>query len=238
VSERRILITDLNDTYPQDMQSLIKSSAGDADVVRLSMRDISGKDMYCSDEAYGEIRRRLSEYDHPERGIHFIDTGNYHYMSRIFTSFIDEQYDLVLMDNHTDMQDTAFGNILSCGSWAGEVKRNDDNLRKLILIGPSEIPDGAEEMSDHECDDVPVYLSIDKDILSTGECVTNWDQGNKSLDELTCLISKVTKGRRMIGADICGGLSVSDPGWTEQIRLDNTASDISIMNKLYELIFS
>ena len=30
----------------------------------------------------------------------------------------------------------------------------------------------------------PVYISIDKDILGQGDAITDWDQGNLSLDNL------------------------------------------------------
>ena len=52
-------------------------------------------------------------------GIHFIDSGDYHYISKIMTDFIKEPFTLVLIDHHTDMQDASLGgDILSCGNWA------------------------------------------------------------------------------------------------------------------------
>ena len=47
----------------------------------LDGRDISGTNCYCDGEAQAEIARRLEAY--PVGGIYFIDSGNYHYMSRI-----------------------------------------------------------------------------------------------------------------------------------------------------------
>ncbi len=264
----------MNDTYPDDHDRMIGIEENHDIAVRILFKDISGTNMYCSDDASEEIRRRLSAEDHPERGIHFIDTGNYHYMSRIFTSFIDEEYDLVMFDHHTDMQDTAFGGILSCGSWVKEILEKDDHLRSVLVIGPpvaaeggtpesvntekgtytgwryygkkGSVTDGGHrEASDtgetadilqaadiSQIAEIPLYISVDKDILDRSECITNWDQGELTLDELGKLIRTVASGRRIIGADICGGISVNDPEYVYGTDMKNTASD----KFLYELL--
>ena len=216
--------------------------------IRVSCKDISGRNMYCTDEAYAEIRSRLSGYLYPYSGIHFIDTGNYHYMSRIFTSFADIKYDLILMDNHNDMQRAGFGDILSCGSWALDVLEKDENLSSLYVYGPA-VYEAEGEICDvsvygksitgrlyrgkgYESGVHPVYLSVDKDILDTGECITNWDQGTLSLPELTTLIDMCLRDRVLIGADVCGGISESDPECREDILFKNVGSD----RKLLEVI--
>ena len=57
---------------------------------------------------------------------------------------------------------------------------------------------------------LPVYLSIDKDILCREDAVTDWDQGDMTLSDLTGLLRRLLAGRRLLGADLCGGLSASD----------------------------
>ena len=254
----KVYVVDLNDTYPEGFEGLIGCADKNDSIVRISMRDISGINMYCSDEAFEELRNRLSSLDHPETGIHFIDTGNYHYMSRVFTSFIDEEYDLVLFDHHTDMQDTAFGSILSCGSWVKEILDKDEHIRSVLVIGPPEPAKGgcSEEIialektfcgyryfparipeDERVCNpDTPVYISIDKDILDVSECRTNWDQGNLTLKELTELISASASGRRIIGADVCGGISKSDPEYEFGMSEMNIKSDIELYDFLKRII--
>ena len=236
----------MNETYPDDLADVIREESAGNEVHRISMKDIPGRDMYCSDEAESRIREHLEQLPGAAYGIHFIDSGNYHYLSRIFTSFIKEKYDLVLIDHHTDMQETAFGKILSCGSWASEVLGKDVNLRSLTLCGPESAEGGrrfdmeafgkkvpcmmfGEESADPG---IPLYFSVDKDVLCEDECVTNWDQGDLTLSELGDLIKKFSAGRKVIGADICGGVSVSDPAWSDEALEKNTASDIY----LYRLI--
>ena len=135
----------MNETYPVDFADILSKEGINDTYVRLSMKDVEGRNMYCDDEAYAAIRERLSETESPESGIHLIDTGNYHYMSRVFTSFIDEGYDLLLADHHTDMQEASFGGLLSCGSWAREVLEKDMNLRTLTVIGPEKFEPGGED---------------------------------------------------------------------------------------------
>ncbi|MBP3754665.1 MAG: arginase [Lachnospiraceae bacterium] len=218
------------------------------EVIRISCKDIPGRNMYCDDEAYEEIRNRLKSYPAAETGIHFIDTGNYHYMSRIFTSFIDRKYDLYLLDNHNDMQRAGLGEILSCGSWALDVLEKDENLSSLYVYGP-----GSFEAEGEKCDvtlmgktvsgrvyrgkgfesgDHPVYLSVDKDILDMEECVTNWDQGNLSMAELIELIHLCVAGKNLTGADICGGISETDPECTGDILSENTESDRKLLEEI------
>ena len=52
----------------------------------------------------------------------------------------------------------------------------------------------------------PVYLSIDKDVLSAEDVRTNWDQGVLRLDELLGALD-LLQGR-LIGADVVGEVSV------------------------------
>lgn len=259
----RVLITDLNDTYPEDMEDVLKSCSGDDTFLRISMKDIPGRNMYVSDEALDEIGERLSGLDAPWEGIHFIDTGNYHYMSYVFASSIPFAYDLVLIDNHTDMQDTAFGDMLSCGSWAGKLLRGDKNLRTLTVIGPAVLEAGGRDVRiEGEPDtvtgdpgraftgrvyegpgyadaagsgDVPLYISVDKDILDPCECITNWDQGDVTASELKGLIKSIASGVKVAGADICGGISMSDPGFCDRALALNLRSDIFLYEVLREV---
>lgn len=76
--------------------------------------DLTGTDCYCDDEAAAELAWRLAP--HPLRAVHFLDSGNYHYLTKLWTDRIDRPFDLVLFDRHTDMQPPAFGDLLSCGS--------------------------------------------------------------------------------------------------------------------------
>lgn len=242
----------MNDTYPEEFGSILSKEGICDNCVRISMKDVDGRNMYCDDEAYGIIRERLSGYPDPASGIHLLDTGNYHYMSRIFTSFIGEGYDLLLIDHHTDMQEASFGGLLSCGSWAREVLEKDENLGALTVIGPGKFEEGGEEFSvtiggreitgyvykgmNAGPGTLPLYISVDKDVMGTSECITNWDQGDLSVNELAELITGLAAGRKVIGADICGGISASDPGYDAAACAKNMSSDIELIRILSGIV--
>lgn len=200
----------------------------------LDCSDIGGTDMYCTKEAQAELERRLQAY--PINGVHFLDSGNYHYMTRLFTKRIEEPYQLVFFDNHNDMQPSMIPDLLSCGAWAKQVMEEDSHLERMFLIGPSqntinEIPldiqsdkrqklvcvsreelregggqrlqnklGGQDMFSVH----LPVYLSIDKDVLSQEYARTNWDQGEMELSTLEEILQWIKTRNRIIGVDICG----------------------------------
>lgn len=68
------LLLDFSHTYPEGVEKKAKN------LKRIDMSDISGTDMYCSREAEQEIRNRLKPYG--PQGIHFLDNGNYHYVTK------------------------------------------------------------------------------------------------------------------------------------------------------------
>lgn len=230
--------------------------------------DIAGTDMYCTPEAEEELESRLSEF--PLGGIHFIDSGNYHYMTRLFTKRISGPYNLVFFDNHNDMQPTMIPELLSCGAWAKQVIEEDENLQRLILIGPGEktindidvansdklvcvsreelrewsMEEGCDETASEEGQnmpvgkphyrlreklaerlaevsmDLPLYVSVDKDVMGEEYARTNWDQGDMSLETLKELLkyiySRLTDcGGKLIAVDICGELPQKDASFAE-----------------------
>ncbi len=194
----------------------------------IDMKDVKGTCGYCSEEAIEYIRGRFASLN--AHDVHLIDNGNYHYLTRLWIEKLDEQFDLVVFDHHTDMQQSAFGDVLSCGSWILHVL-NDDNIKcnKIILIGPpgNSINEIGDKFSDRliciseenieaflSNDDeispkisrskLPLYVSIDKDLISKSEFVSNWDQGDIYTDQIAEIIKKISINRKIIGADICG----------------------------------
>ena len=195
--------------------------------------DITGCDMYVSDEAEKQIGERVDSVG--IHGIHFLDSGNYHYVTKIMTDRIKEPFSLVVFDHHTDMQKPMIEGLTSCGDWAGKVLATNQWLQQLVLIGPQESDieqlyrenDGlmnrkeiseklltfsAEEIRTGEDKNkiskikknLPVYISIDKDILGKQYTETNWSQGNMSLPMLERLLSHFLENGNVLGIDICG----------------------------------
>ncbi|MBR0093100.1 MAG: hypothetical protein IJP92_15540, partial [Lachnospiraceae bacterium] len=195
--------------------------------------DIKGTNAYCDAEAEAELRRRICSVPEIPAGIHFLDNGNYHYLSALITGQIKISYALLLIDHHPDCRTPAFGDVLSCGSWVLRSLQTQPMLRRVVMAGVDEalfqeelgalsgeqkgsgscgdgmtpgllleekvhgmvaerirfVPDSggsslAESVMRQLPEDLPVFLSIDKDVLSTEEVRTNWDQGEMRLEEL------------------------------------------------------
>lgn len=219
--------------------------------------DIEETDMYCSKEAYKRIWEKIKPYG--IQGIHYIDSGNYHYITKIITDHIDEPFGLVMYDHHTDMQIPMVPEMMSCGDWAGQALSQNKNLRQLVIVGPpeSDIEQALESYSGSQSGrllifsaedlhgglledklklirtDLPLYISIDKDVLGTEDCETNWSQGNMSIGGLERLLGVFLGGQgeernydacrnderyagdirhsRILGVDICGEIQTDIP---------------------------
>jgi len=73
-----------------------------------------------------------------------------------------------------------------------------------------------------------VYLTIDKDVLSKADAVTNWDQGCMRLPYVLWLISGIAERHRIIGADVTGDYSTPNYGgglWMRAIKRAETVID-------------
>ena len=76
------------------------------DISWLEVQDLPGSNCYCDEEAQNRILDDIKNYT--GNGIHFIDSGNYHYVSRLWLSKMEHPFRLLVFDNHTDMQLPAF----------------------------------------------------------------------------------------------------------------------------------
>ncbi len=232
------------DFFEKDPRSIFKGSTK-RDIL-ISFKDISGTNCICDDYAKENIKKRIKDaiesIEDVKRctdnggcgvessfrslpGIRFLDSGNYHYMSRILMDLImkDREFDLVLFDHHPDMKWTSYGEILSCGSWILNALNDCENLRNVYAIGvdhelSQEIMnehlelkdrvffyDHIEELSFDEMDK-GIYISIDKDVLSSDEIETNWDQGEMTVGELKESLELLRDrfGGDILAVDVCG----------------------------------
>ena len=97
---------------------------------------IEGTNCYCDEEARKIIEKMISEIS--ASSIHFIDSGNYHYMSKLWMDKILFPFDLVLFDHHTDMTPSLIENMLSCGNWVKEALDTNLYLHNVVMIGISD----------------------------------------------------------------------------------------------------
>lgn len=173
---------------------------------------IDGTCLYCSEDSANIIRTSLPQYLEPS--LRMLGTGDYHYLSLFNLEQINEDFCLVLFDNHSDDQITAFGgDILSCGSWVLHARRLP-HLKQDIWINDER---GAAELINSI--KYPVYISIDLDVLSKNYARTDWDQGEMTLPVMINILSQIN--HRILGVDICGGIVPEQNPSAEDERINN-----------------
>lgn len=239
----------------------------------LDCRGIQGTDCYCDEEgeaALGELIAAFSPYS-----LHFLDSGNYHYLTKLWTDRIREPFSLVLFDHHTDMQPPMFEGLLSCGGWVKKMLDTNPFLRKVLIAGVPEseavkvrservlaiseeewmasglrafepVPAlfcsgqyagrqsvGMQSLSGYgTCDSediqssgIPIYISVDKDVLSKDFASTNWDQGGLTLELLSGAIAMLLGRFNVIGMDVCGEPDSSDVLFSDKDCMLNSAAN-------------
>ena len=207
-------------------QSFYKDHA-EKEIFWTELSDLSGCNCYCDAEAADRICEEIQNYT--GNGIHFIDSGNYHYMTRLWLEKQQVPFRLLVFDNHTDMQPPAFGGLLSCGGWIAASLEELPLLHEVILVGPDEEayvqvePElqqkvcflsreklsmmTAEEKEDFFKNldaDLPLYISVDKDVLCKEDASTTWSQGDMHLSELMSFLEVVLELQNVVGMDVCG----------------------------------
>ena len=229
----------------------------------LDFTTLPGTTGFCDDAAADEIRRRIADF--PARGLHFLDNGNFHYLTRFWCEKITEDFALVVYDHHVDLRKPVFPGLMSCGSWIRDVLLRNSHCRTVLIIGPEraqadiierelqslvadddvlaerasqtapvrlccftedDILDGraARELP-HILDalHLPVYISIDKDVLSRKVLRTNWDQGIMTEAEFRHELDRFTTDPdiHILGVDICG-----EPAYNACRRLLDDTRDL------------
>lgn len=154
-------IQDFTTVYKEQtaFQQLLASKQN---IYRMDCTAISGTDCYCDDEAQAEINQRKKQIikqsnNETKPGLHFFDNGNYHYMSKLWTDDVQQDFDLIIFDHHPDMQPPRFEGILSCGGWVKEVFDHNVHIKNAILIGVADHL--VEEIKNDPTAEFAKYLS-------------------------------------------------------------------------------
>ena len=251
----KVTIQDFTGVYAEQpfMQELRRSTTADGEIRWFDCTQIDGSVCYCDDEAQAILGQQIESVGNNTIGIHFFDNGNYHYMSKLWTDCVQEPFDLVVFDHHPDMQPPRFEGILSCGGWIKEVLDHNKFVQNVTVIGvadhlveeiredltqanATEILDRVQFVKESELKKHPenlssnIYLSIDKDALSTAEAATNWDQGSLTFEQLTATLTHLAQNRKILGIDICGERA-------RDMGFEDTAAADALNNALNEKLF-
>lgn len=209
------ILLDFTHVYP------IEEIKEKTDIECIDCSTLPQTNLLCSLQSEQAIKKILAMY--PLSGIHFLDSGNYHYITKFMLDRITYPFSLILIDNHSDMQESSFDDHISCGNWALDVLKKNPYLQHLLLIGPKQIhfnnvyenkliyTQNIHEAFDQLSIDIPIYISIDKDILSSKYAITNWNQGDMTLEQLKMILHDIIRYYQIIGIDICGNQSSNLP---------------------------
>lgn len=221
--------------------------------VHISCCHMSGVRRYCDETALTVLRSLIAPYSYS--GVHYIDTGDYHYMTKLWCEKIQKPFALIVFDHHPDMQPPAFGRILSCGSWVEEMLDTHPFLREVVIIGVADKFTDKQEVGLYNVKiineasvrqgramdllrtisfDVPIYISLDKDVLSREYIITNWSNGSLSLYTLCLMLQYLVESNKLLGIDICGGIEISNLVSCRQvIQLNNNCNE-KILSAIYD----
>lgn len=225
-------MTDMSETVIMNFSGIYKNqnfykNYAEEEISWTELSDLSGCNCYCDADAADRICREIQKYT--GNGIHFIDSGNYHYMTRLWMEKLQVPFRLLVFDNHTDMQPPAFGGLLSCGGWIAASLEELPLLREVLLVGPDEAayaqvepdlqqkvrflsrenlstmtPEEKESFFKNLDTDLPLYISVDKDVLCKEDAATTWSQGDMQLSELLNFLEIVLEQQNVVGMDVCG----------------------------------
>ena len=203
------LVTDFTHVYEDE-----GFAVPGACVVDLS--GIEGTNCYCT--AIDEIEAKLPE-QLPR--LRWIDSGDYHYMSYILAKREEEPFSMLLLDNHPDNQEPAFGHVLSCGGWVKALQEEQPMLRSVLTIGPEGCPQTLEDAWIEQRRGERVYVSLDKDVMDRAYARTDWSQGTHTLEEVKEWLGRLLDGRlRVVAVDICGELSPAKGATPEDLSVN------------------
>lgn len=92
--KKKIPVILLNFTGVYDLEAF----ASNKNIIHVDCRDMKGVDCYCDEEGREELHRRLAPF--PAKAVHFIDSGDFHYLTEYWVSRIHEPFSLIVFDHH------------------------------------------------------------------------------------------------------------------------------------------
>lgn len=200
------------------------------DTVELS--DLSNNLRFYADR-YGirECSRRLTPYS-GEGVFSLLGSGDFHHLTLLTLEKLTKPFHLVVFDNHTDC--SFMVPKYHCGNWMYHASRlplcrrvthigsndfsgiwNRLGIRPLEKEGRLSLLPGAKSHGNDAFErfknlfggagsGLPVYVSVDKDVLNEKEAPGDWDNGTMSTESLTKMLEWIQKNFVIIGCDMAG----------------------------------
>ncbi|AZT91207.1 hypothetical protein ELD05_11515 [Caldicellulosiruptor changbaiensis] len=197
LSSSYVLMFDNYYSFQPRLKSLCKT---------IDLSNISSTRYMCSTNTLEMISDKIKNI---KNSLCFLGSGDFHHFTLLLLKNISQKISLIVFDKHVDYSNF-FEGFVSCGSWLkdacdlenvaevfvlSEEKKNVEN-QKLKIALPSEYRKIQPRFD--------IYISIDKDILSSSSLKTTWDQGSCDVATLFEILSYFASKYTIIGSDVCG----------------------------------
>lgn len=192
MNSQTILFLDFEGVF-LDQQTLVGKG------LYLDLRNFRSAKYMCDLNTFKELKRLIVK----KPLLTFLGYSSYHHFTYLLLTLIEDSFDLVVLDHHRDEFHKDFI-FLACDSWV-RVARKLRNVCKVFFVSEQ------RDLPKVVCH--PIYLSIDKDILSPRYLITGFEQGDFSPNSLLGLVTDICKRYKIIGVDICG-----EPIYPFQVR--------------------
>ena len=103
---KETVITNFSGIYKN--QNFYKNYA-EEEISWTELSDLSGCNCYCDAEASDRIRKEIQAFT--GKGLHFIDSGNYHYMTRLWLEKLQIPFRLLVFDNQSSSTVVRVGRV-------------------------------------------------------------------------------------------------------------------------------
>lgn len=224
----------------------------------IDTQKLIGTNSYCDIYAQKNLQERLKDIQLSK--LSFLGSGNYHYISLFLTQKIQEDYALILFDNHSDMQKPVFDELLSCGGWLRTALLKQKRLKQVAIVGTSEhslhmidkslkekvilYPYNKIEKTPNWHLDLskkiryPVYISVDKDVFCKKVAETNWNHGEMEPEEFLNAFETIANTHTVIGMDVCGEYSMAyrEPFAFEKANRKNNRANQKLLQLCQQII--
>ncbi|WPX09375.1 arginase family protein [Anaerocellum danielii] len=172
----------------------------------IDFKDLPSTKYMCSKKVLDSISEKIKKV---ENSLFFLGAGEYHHFTYMLLKKINETFSLIVIDKHVDYADTYQG-FITCGSWLKDAAGLNQIAEIFVLSEEKKnVPSSkikifppTEYKNIKPC--LPVYISIDKDILTKFSINTTWDQGHCLPKTLIEIVSQFSSSFEIVGADICG----------------------------------
>ncbi|MBI3755280.1 MAG: arginase family protein [Deltaproteobacteria bacterium] len=188
---------------------------------------------YAARRAVSECAHRVGRYGAMQRNIYLLGSGDFHHLTLLLLEQIDSPFAFIVFDNHTDCSfpypKYHCGNwmyhaarlkmckmILHVGATEKHGALGRLALSTLVQSGKLKQlpgaecvePDGVDKFKklvfENGFNTLPVYVSIDKDVLCGDEAPGDWDNGIMKMSILSKMLESIMDNCSIAGADITG----------------------------------